>query len=232
VRTQSDVVQRHRVVSSLSIDSNGGSGDGEHHDASAALPTASAPPLAPSAGAEEEEEEVFLRRPRGHSKFQQSANVGTGRGVVPNSTAQGAPSVQGVAGGMTPNDDELGVVVLATAGESESKSEGDDEAKQSGGSTGAASLAGTLSAVLKAKKAMKSLKAKRLIREPQGVVVMWSRVRCGDCDYCLLDEEVMAGWSDDSACLVVNCPVCGFLVVPKLNFLAVRNGKHEPESTR
>jgi DNA-directed RNA polymerase subunit RPC12/RpoP len=200
--------RRYRVVSSLSVDSNDGY--------SRALSVSGSPPIAPHGGSEQH---VILTasaptgRGRGLSTFQQSAHVGTGAGLE--------------SSGVSPAE---GTTAVVADDESKNEEEEEEDATNAETTTSNTSTIGVVatavSGVLKAKHKLKLLRAEKLKREPKGVVAMWSRVACRDCEYHLLDEEIMAGWSDDSASLEINCPVCGFLIIPKLKFSVCQSDRY------
>jgi len=58
------------------------------------------------------------------------------------------------------------------------------------------------------------------------VQVLWSRaIACGNCNHVLFDEEIQAGWDDDSSDGIdeslneAKCPCCMTLVKPRIGYL-------------
>jgi hypothetical protein len=58
------------------------------------------------------------------------------------------------------------------------------------------------------------------------VTALWSRaIACGNCNHVLFDEEIQAGWDDDSSDGIdeslneAKCPCCTTLVKPRIGYL-------------
>jgi len=47
-------------------------------------------------------------------------------------------------------------------------------------------------------------------------IAIWTETRCAKCRSFLLDEHLLQGWMANEEQIALKCPICGFLVVPKL----------------